>query len=195
MICKEFLLSVQCGFCSKPLTVMRRFLLLSLVSLSLAQGAGAQENAQAAPADEQTGHQISRVLSQKFGVAREKAEQISAAVMSSASKYSLPPALLLAIISIESRFKEKAKGAERRDGSDAGRAVRAQAARAQRRPDGAGGKHRNGIGDPARLSEVRARRCRRRAEELRRIEGLRGEGQRAREELRTDCAFQRRQDR
>jgi soluble lytic murein transglycosylase-like protein len=31
--------------------------------------------------------------------------------MSSASKYSLPPALLLAIISIESRFKEKAKGA------------------------------------------------------------------------------------
>jgi soluble lytic murein transglycosylase-like protein len=30
--------------------------------------------------------------------------------MSSASKYSLPPALVLAIISIESRFKEKAKG-------------------------------------------------------------------------------------
>ena len=106
---------------------MRRFLLLSLVSLSLAQGAGAQENAQTAPADEQTGHQISRILSQKFGLAREKAEQIAAAVMSSASKYSLPPALLLSIISIESRFKEKAKGAERRNGSDAGRAVRAQA--------------------------------------------------------------------
>jgi soluble lytic murein transglycosylase-like protein len=31
--------------------------------------------------------------------------------MSAASKYSLPPALLLAIISIESRFKEKARGA------------------------------------------------------------------------------------
>ncbi|CCD37576.1 Soluble lytic murein transglycosylase [Candidatus Paraburkholderia kirkii UZHbot1] len=30
--------------------------------------------------------------------------------MSSSSKYSLPPALLLAIISIESRFKETAKG-------------------------------------------------------------------------------------
>jgi soluble lytic murein transglycosylase-like protein len=92
------------------MTVMRRFLLLSLVLLSLAQGAGAQENAQTAPANEQTGHQISRILSQKFGLAREKAEQIAAAVMSSASKYSLPPALLLSIISIESRFREKAKG-------------------------------------------------------------------------------------
>ncbi len=48
---------------------------------------------------------------QKLGVARAKAEQISAAVMSSASKDSLPPALVLAIISIESRFKEKARGA------------------------------------------------------------------------------------
>jgi soluble lytic murein transglycosylase-like protein len=92
------------------MTVMRRFLLLSLVLLSLAQGAGAQENAQTAPANEQTGHQISRILSQKFGLAREKAEQIAAAVMSSASKYSLPPALLLSIISIESRFREKARG-------------------------------------------------------------------------------------
>jgi soluble lytic murein transglycosylase-like protein len=98
-------------FLPKPLTDMRRILLLPLLSLALTQGAGAQEAAQAAPADEQTGHQISRVISQKFGVAREKAEQISAAVMSSASKYSLPPALLLAIISIESRFKERAKGA------------------------------------------------------------------------------------
>ena len=51
------------------------------------------------------------LISQKFGVARAKAEQISAAVMSAASKYSLPPALLLAIISVESRFKEKARGA------------------------------------------------------------------------------------
>jgi soluble lytic murein transglycosylase-like protein len=63
----------------------------------------AEENEQVA--------QISAYLTQKFGVAREKAEQISTAVTSAASKYSLPPALLLAIISIESRFKEKAKGA------------------------------------------------------------------------------------
>ncbi|SAK69324.1 lytic transglycosylase catalytic [Caballeronia hypogeia] len=55
-------------------------------------------------------HKISEVLTGKFGVAREKAQTIAAAVMSSASKYSLPPALLLAIISIESRFKETAKG-------------------------------------------------------------------------------------
>lgn len=51
------------------------------------------------------------LLTQKFGLARAKAEQISAAVMSSASKYSLPPALVLAIISIESRFQEHARGA------------------------------------------------------------------------------------
>ncbi|KMZ12973.1 Soluble lytic murein transglycosylase [Candidatus Burkholderia humilis] len=50
------------------------------------------------------------MLSRKFGLAREKAQTIASAVMSSASKYSLPPALLLAIISIESRFKETAKG-------------------------------------------------------------------------------------
>jgi soluble lytic murein transglycosylase-like protein len=56
-------------------------------------------------------HRITDMLTRKFGLARAKAEQISAAVMSSASKYSLPPALVLAIISIESRFREKAKGA------------------------------------------------------------------------------------
>ncbi|WP_425470771.1 lytic transglycosylase domain-containing protein [Trinickia fusca] len=50
------------------------------------------------------------MLTHKFGLAREKAEQITSAVMTSASKYSLPPALVLAIISIESRFKEKAHG-------------------------------------------------------------------------------------
>lgn len=54
---------------------------------------------------------IRDLLTQKFGLARAKAEQISAAVMSSASKYSLPPALVLAIISIESRFQEHARGA------------------------------------------------------------------------------------
>jgi soluble lytic murein transglycosylase-like protein len=90
---------------------MRRILLVSLVSLSVTQAVAAQESGQADPTELQTSARISRVISQKFGVAREKAEQISAAVMSSASKYSLPPALLLAIISIESRFKEKAKGA------------------------------------------------------------------------------------
>lgn len=56
-------------------------------------------------------HRIRDLLTQKFGLARAKAEQISAAVMSSASKYSLPPALVLAIISIESRFQEHARGA------------------------------------------------------------------------------------
>lgn len=55
-------------------------------------------------------HRIRDMLTQKFGLARAKAEQISAAVMSSASKYSLPPALVLAIISIESRFQDHARG-------------------------------------------------------------------------------------
>jgi len=54
---------------------------------------------------------VSRYLTQKFGVAKEKAAQISQAVTGAAEKYSLPPAVLLAIISIESRFREKARGA------------------------------------------------------------------------------------
>ncbi|MFD1970263.1 transglycosylase SLT domain-containing protein [Trinickia caryophylli] len=62
----------------------------------------------AAPAQR---HRISALLVEKFGLARAKAEEISTAVMTSASKYSLPPALVLAIISIESRFHEKARGA------------------------------------------------------------------------------------
>lgn len=53
---------------------------------------------------------IRDMLTRRFGLARAKAEQISAAVMSSASKYSLPPALVLAIISIESRFQDHARG-------------------------------------------------------------------------------------
>ncbi|WP_419150499.1 transglycosylase SLT domain-containing protein [Paraburkholderia kururiensis] len=56
-------------------------------------------------------HKISAMLTEKFGLAREKAQRISSAVMASAEKYSLPPALVLAIISIESRFKETARGA------------------------------------------------------------------------------------
>jgi len=80
---------------------MSRLLCLILLSLGLAQPALAQEN----------GDRMSVYLTQKFGLAKEKAAKISDAVQSAASKYSLPPALLLAIISIESRFKEKAKGA------------------------------------------------------------------------------------
>ncbi|WP_250503210.1 MULTISPECIES: transglycosylase SLT domain-containing protein [unclassified Caballeronia] len=71
----------------------------------VAQSAVAQD-----PKAEQASHKISEMLTRKFGVARQKAETIATAVMSSASKYSLPPALLLAIISIESRFKETARG-------------------------------------------------------------------------------------
>jgi soluble lytic murein transglycosylase-like protein len=56
-------------------------------------------------------HRIRDMLTRKFGLAREKAEAISSAVMASASKYSLPPALVLAIISIESRFQARAHGA------------------------------------------------------------------------------------
>ena len=56
-------------------------------------------------------HKLSSMLVHKFGLARAKAEQITQAVMASASKYSLPPALVLSIISIESRFKETARGA------------------------------------------------------------------------------------
>lgn len=65
---------------------------------------------QSTMAEESDHDRISEYLTQKFGLAKAKAEQISSAVQSAAAKYSLPPALLLAIISIESRFKEKAKG-------------------------------------------------------------------------------------
>jgi soluble lytic murein transglycosylase-like protein len=98
---------------------MSRLLCLLALTFGAMQGAVAQErapeaaqqDAAASDATAEATHQVSRLISQKFGVARAKAEQISAAVMSAASKYSLPPALLLAIISVESRFKEKARGA------------------------------------------------------------------------------------
>ena len=80
---------------------MSRLLCLIVLSLGLMQTAAADDNTD----------RMSVYLTQKFGLAKEKAEKISDAVQSAASKYSLPPALLLAIISIESRFKEKAKGA------------------------------------------------------------------------------------
>ncbi|KND62389.1 Soluble lytic murein transglycosylase and related regulatory protein [Candidatus Burkholderia verschuerenii] len=101
---------------------MRRQILLLLLSISLTQAAVAQGSAQPASdayaqdattqdqKTQQASHKISEMIARKFGVAREKAQTIAAAVMSSASRYSLPPALLLAIISIESRFKETAKG-------------------------------------------------------------------------------------
>ncbi|HZZ13291.1 MAG TPA: transglycosylase SLT domain-containing protein [Paraburkholderia sp.] len=80
---------------------MSRLLCLIVLSLGFVQAAAADDNTE----------RMSAYLTQKFGLAKEKAEKISDAVQSAASKYSLPPALLLAIISIESRFKEKAKGA------------------------------------------------------------------------------------
>jgi hypothetical protein len=80
---------------------MSRLLCLIVLSLGLMQTASADESTD----------RLSAYLMHKFGVAKEKAQKISDAVQSAASRYSLPPALLLAIISIESRFKEKAKGA------------------------------------------------------------------------------------
>lgn len=80
---------------------MSRLLCLIVLTLGLMQ---------TATADEAT-DRVSAYLTHKFGLAKEKAQTIADAVQSAASKYSLPPALLLAIISIESRFKEKAKGA------------------------------------------------------------------------------------
>lgn len=79
---------------------MSRLLCLIVLSLGLMQTAAADENTD----------RMSAYLTQKFGLAKEKAQKISDAVQAAASKYSLPPALLLAIISIESRFKDKAKG-------------------------------------------------------------------------------------
>jgi hypothetical protein len=80
---------------------MSRLLCLIVLSLGLMQTASADESTD----------RMSAYLMHKFGVAKEKAQKISDAVQSAASRYSLPPALLLAIISIDSRFKEKAKGA------------------------------------------------------------------------------------
>lgn len=81
---------------------MKRLVCLIVLVLSVMQNASA---------DDQTNHdRTSDFLRQKFGLAKEKAEQISNAVRAASEKYALPPALILAIISIESRFKEKAKG-------------------------------------------------------------------------------------
>ncbi|EGD03844.1 putative lytic murein transglycosylase [Burkholderia sp. TJI49] len=53
---------------------------------------------------------ITSYLTRKFGVAKEKAVKLADIVSVTATKYSLPPALVYAIISIESRFQEKARG-------------------------------------------------------------------------------------
>jgi soluble lytic murein transglycosylase-like protein len=78
-------------------------------ALAVARPAAGDEGANDAAAAQV--HRISNFLVEKFGLARAKADRITTDVISSASKYSLPPALVLAIISIESRFREKAHGA------------------------------------------------------------------------------------
>jgi soluble lytic murein transglycosylase-like protein len=107
---------------------MRRISLLIALLLTCTQAAFAQESAPAASdvmaqnavqqdtRSEEAHHKVSETITRRFGIAREKAQAIATAVMSSASKYSLPPALLLAIISIESRFKETARGANNATG-------------------------------------------------------------------------------
>ncbi|WP_322042043.1 transglycosylase SLT domain-containing protein [Paraburkholderia sp. J67] len=90
---------------------MRRLLCLLALLPGLVQHAAAQ---QAPPQGDDT--KLPTYLTQKFGLAKEKAAQISEAVTTAAAKYSLPPAVLLAIISIESRFHEKARGANNATG-------------------------------------------------------------------------------
>lgn len=108
----------------------RRFLWLIVLSLGIAQQAAAQqapalpasapEAAASAPtaasallANDQpneANRRITSYLTKKFGVARERAAKLADIVSLTATKYSLPPALVYAIISIESRFQEKARG-------------------------------------------------------------------------------------
>ncbi|WP_028227970.1 transglycosylase SLT domain-containing protein [Paraburkholderia ferrariae] len=92
---------------------MRRLLCLIVLLPGLHAQAWAQQSpAIAASAPAPAGNDtITAYLMQRFGVAKEKATTISTAVTTAAEKYSLPPAVLLAIISIESRFREKAHGA------------------------------------------------------------------------------------
>ncbi|QVN20864.1 lytic transglycosylase domain-containing protein [Burkholderia pyrrocinia] len=111
---------------------MRRFLWLIVLSLGIAQQASAQqvpalpasapEAAASAPsvasaplanANDQPNEENRRItsyLTKKFGVAKERAAKLADIVSVTATKYSLPPALVYAIISIESRFQEKARG-------------------------------------------------------------------------------------
>jgi len=96
---------------------MKRAVCLIALATGLMQGALADDransaaaNAASSPGTAPANDHTTDYLRQKFGLAKEKAEQISNAVRAASEKYALPPALILAIISIESRFKEKAKG-------------------------------------------------------------------------------------
>ncbi|VWB67421.1 lytic transglycosylase [Burkholderia lata] len=111
---------------------MRRFLWLIVLSLGIAQQASAQqapalpasapEAAASAPSvasapladtndqPNEANRRITSYLTKKFGVAKERAAKLADIVSVTATKYSLPPALVYAIISIESRFQEKARG-------------------------------------------------------------------------------------
>ncbi|MCO8612993.1 transglycosylase SLT domain-containing protein [Burkholderia multivorans] len=112
---------------------MRRLLWLIVLSFGVAQQAPAQTaSAPAAPATadvaaasialpasdplaaaaqpNEANRRITAYLTKKFGVAKEKAIKLADIVSATATKYSLPPALVYAIISIESRFQEKARG-------------------------------------------------------------------------------------
>ncbi|HTR07569.1 MAG TPA: transglycosylase SLT domain-containing protein [Paraburkholderia sp.] len=94
---------------------MRQLFCLLALLPGLVQTAAAQVPQASTPASDTVNTSaataVSGYLTQKFGLAKEKAAQISQAVTGAAEKYSLPPAVLLAIISIESRFREKAHGA------------------------------------------------------------------------------------
>ena len=108
----------------------RRFFWLIVLSLGIAQQASAQQAAvppapvpeavASAPIDasapvandqpNEANRRITSYLTKKFGVAKERAAKLADIVSITATKYSLPPALVYAIISIESRFQEKARG-------------------------------------------------------------------------------------
>ncbi|HEF5784631.1 lytic transglycosylase [Burkholderia multivorans] len=112
---------------------MRRLFWLIVLSFGIAHQASAQSaSAPAAPAavdvaaasnalpasdplaaadqPNEANRRITAYLTKKFGVAKEKAIKLADIVSATATKYSLPPALVYAIISIESRFQEKARG-------------------------------------------------------------------------------------
>ncbi|WP_179401340.1 lytic transglycosylase domain-containing protein [Burkholderia guangdongensis] len=108
---------------------MRRLLCLIALSVGVAHQASAQQASEplaasatqsasepqlasaALPASQtRRDARITAYLTRKFGMAKEKAVQLADIVNVAAAKYSLPPAMVFAIISIESRFKEKAKG-------------------------------------------------------------------------------------
>ncbi|UEP30877.1 MULTISPECIES: lytic transglycosylase domain-containing protein [unclassified Burkholderia] len=108
----------------------RRFFWLIVLSLGIAQQASAQqapalpasasEAAASAPTEasgplandqpNEANRRITSYLTKKFGLAKERAARLADIVSVTATKYSLPPALVYAIISIESRFQEKARG-------------------------------------------------------------------------------------